>query len=170
MRKASIVRVRTGDSGTFGRLILDDGWTCFTGELPWRHNQTGKSCIPAGVYPGHVMPSYSYGIRYALTAVPGRHDLEIHPANWVGDKDKGLKCQLVGCISLGLDIGVLDGQHALLHSSGAVSQLVTHLDFGDPFMLSICESYHGELEGLLGQLGCGALVDSLFGNVARLRP
>jgi len=38
MRKASIIRNKTGDSGTFGCLTLDDGWSCHTGELPRRDN------------------------------------------------------------------------------------------------------------------------------------
>jgi len=76
-----------------------------------------------------------------LNAVPGQYDVEIHAANWKGDEEKGFKCQLGGCISLGLDIGMLDGQDALLYSGGAVSRFMTRMGFGDPFELTISEFY-----------------------------
>ncbi len=50
MRTANLTSAPSTDQGTFGQLVLDDGATFCIGELPWRGNQHGVSCIPAGTY------------------------------------------------------------------------------------------------------------------------
>ena len=46
---ALIERYESGDMGTFGALFAE-GFTCYTGELPWRDNKPEISCIPVGLY------------------------------------------------------------------------------------------------------------------------
>ena len=50
MRRVYIRRTETDDEGTFGVLTTDSGFQVYTGELPWRWNIPGKSCIPPGEY------------------------------------------------------------------------------------------------------------------------
>lgn len=135
-RKVTIERTETDDEGTFGLLTTDTGWQCYTGELPWRDNEQGKSCIPAGTYPAVWRPSPKHGECYGVESVPGRTDIEIHSANWMGDQDKGKKCQLAGCIAPGRAIDTLVGQKATISSRDALAGLVEDLG-KEPFILTI---------------------------------
>jgi len=131
MRKAVLTRIETGDEGTFGEILTDSGFKCFSGELPWRNNAPGKSCIPAGIYVCQYLFSPKHGKCYHvdhITAVKGRSDIQIHSANWMGDETRGKKCQLLGCIAPGLKMGVLGGQKAVLASKQALGALEADLD------------------------------------------
>lgn len=84
---------------TIGRLTLDDGWTCYTCELPWLDNAPDVSCIPPGQYQALWTWSPEHGCNnYRLQAVAGRSAVEIHPAN--------VPQELEGCVALGLGIVV----------------------------------------------------------------
>ena len=121
--KYILQRQRTGDSGTFGVLFLYDGTVLHTGELPWHDNAPDVSCIPPGIYQGALSYSPHFNKNlYHLEDVPGRSNVMIHPANWMGDASKGLKCQLEGCIALGLSVGDLEGQDALISSQVAIAR------------------------------------------------
>ncbi len=126
MMKAILTRIETGDAGTFGQLICDGGYTCVTGELPWRDlNSDGlgdpkTSCIQPGVYLCAWGLSPKYGSCYHVHNVTGRSHILIHAANWMGDAGKGFKSQLLGCIALGKEVGELEGQRAILASKAAV--------------------------------------------------
>lgn len=141
IRHATIFRTETGDTGTFGRLVMDDGWRCVTGELPWRDNQPGRSCIPTGTYLAELFQSPKHGPCYLLQGVPRRSDVEIHSANWMGDKAKGFRCQLLGCIALGDHVGDLIGQRAVLKSKFAVESFMARTA-GDPILLTITEDFN----------------------------
>lgn len=136
MRTAMLIRTSSSDEGTFGKIILDDGTEYFTGELPWKDNQKGMSCIPSGVYECEVINSPSHGRVYLIKNVPDRSMCEIHSANWMGDKSKGFKYQLEGCIALGLDCRLLEGQMAVIASKVAVSGLMKIFN-SQPFQLTI---------------------------------
>lgn len=140
MRNATLTRMETGDEGTFGKFCLDDGYVCRSGELPWRDNQTGQSCIPVGTYTCSLINSPKHGPCYLLHDVPNRGDVEIHSANWMGDKSKGLQCQLLGCIALGEQLGELEGQRAVLASKDAITEFMKRMA-GEPFNLTITEAY-----------------------------
>lgn len=45
-----ILRDRVEPEGVFGTLSIDGERICVTCEQPWRNNQKGISCIPAGDY------------------------------------------------------------------------------------------------------------------------
>lgn len=139
MRQARLVRTDMGDTGTFGTLTID-GKEFKTGELPWRDNAKGKSCIPAGVYLVSWRPSGKYGHKYQLQGVPGRDHILIHSANYVGDEDLGYKAQVDGCIALGRDISDMDGQIAVRQSKDAVMDFEKMMGLDD-FEIEIVDEY-----------------------------
>lgn len=129
-------RIESSDQGTFGKLSFNN-FSCFTGELPDRNNESNISCIPKGKY----LCSWTYSTRfrkkmYEVTNVPSRAGIRVHTANLMGDKTKGLRCQLNGCIALGSRLGEIDGQKALLLSRPAVRQFEDLME-GRTFMLEI---------------------------------
>lgn len=136
MRTAVLISNPSTDEGTFGKITLDDGTEYFTGELPWRDNKQGESCIPEGIYECEIINSPAHGQCYLIKNVPNRSMCEIHSANWMGDEFKGFKCQLKGCIALGFDCKPLDGQMAVVASRVAVGDFMRRLN-GEKFQLTI---------------------------------
>lgn len=91
---------------TTGRLDLLMGAKrhalCRTLELPWRDNQRGVSCIPAGTFRMVYAPSPRLGgMRWRLMGVPKRDGILIHTANFIS--------QLRGCIAPGVTLADIDG-------------------------------------------------------------
>lgn len=113
MKTLTLLRDDTGDTGTFSRGSLVDANGVNLGEwdwieLPWRDNETGKSCIPPGVYSAVLVQSPHFGRQvYQLTNVPGRSAVEIHPANFAGDTSLGYRSDLRGCAAPGMLRGSL---------------------------------------------------------------
>lgn len=103
-RWARITRIYSSDQGTFGDFVTDRGFKCSSGELPFLDNEAQLSCIPKGEYICVYGPSLKHGFCYHIQNVPGRTNIEIHPANLMGDSQKGFVAQLLGCIALGADI------------------------------------------------------------------
>ena len=136
MQRAILQRSESKDVGTFGIFRLGS-FTCYSGELSWADNQPNVSSIP----PGRYICRYTYSPRfkrkmYEVMEVKGRAGIRIHSANFMGNKAKGYKCQLNGCIAFGMKIGVMDGQTALLMSVPAVRQIGMLTDY-KPFILEI---------------------------------
>lgn len=137
MKAATITRVKSTDEGTFGLLEVEGyGWNCRTGELPWHDNHPKTSCIPEGEYICRWINSPKHGPTYQVMNVPDRDMIEIHSANYCGDADCGKKCELLGCIALGTNVGLLDGQMAVLNSKMAVAEF-NRLMGGEDFKLII---------------------------------
>lgn len=137
MRHVILTRDGSTDEGTPGRLTTDEGFECSTLELPWRENAHGVSCIPPGVY--EVRRDWSpkrSSYVYELQGVPGRGDIQIHPGNFAGDRAKGKRCDVEGCILLGQGIGAMYGQLAVLSSRKTVADFAKHMG-GMPFTLEI---------------------------------
>ncbi len=135
-----IERLETSDEGTFGRLLVGN-LSLYTGELPWRENQTSVSCIPAGIY--QCRWTYSSAFKrymYVVEGVEGRTGIRKHSANFMGDRSKGFKAQLNGCISLGERVGWIEKQKALLLSAPAVRRFETQMEL-KPFTLEIRNGY-----------------------------
>jgi hypothetical protein len=129
-------RLETSDHGTFGRIVLP-GLALFTGELPWRGNRPNLSCLPDGGY--NVDWTYSPAFKrmmYLLLGTSPRAGIRKHPANFMGDRTKGLRSQLYGCIALGERMGWMDGQKALLLSAPAVRRFESYME-RKPFRLEI---------------------------------
>lgn len=139
MKRVTLRRTEMGDAGTFGVLIVD-GKEFKTGELPWRDNKRGKSCVPAGIYRVSWQPSGKYGHKYELQGVKGRSDILIHAANLVGDEDLGYKAQVDGCIALGYSRGLVEKQPAVVRSRDAVKDFEDMMGLED-FELEIIDEY-----------------------------
>lgn len=139
MRKVVLLRHETSDQGTFGKLLSDElGCDVFTGELPDHNNEANVSCIPAGVYRGvwTFSPRFKRNM-YLIVPVDQRSGIRIHSANLCGLAPKWKK-QLNGCISLGLRLGYIEGQKAVLLSATAIRMFEEAMK-NDPFELEITQ-------------------------------
>ena len=139
MKRAILRRTEMGDAGTFGVFEID-GQKFHSGELPWRDNRCGKSCIPAGVYLVSWLPSGKYGHKYQIRGVPDRSHILIHAANFVGDEDLGLAAEVDGCIALGSARSRIEGQAAITGSKNAVSRFEAYMCCED-FELEVIDEY-----------------------------
>lgn len=135
MERLILITQPSTEQGTFGNIEVK-GNQFVTGELPWKNNATGKSCIPAGIYKcvWHLSPSK--GWVYEVTGVVGRDHILIHSGNFCGSTDDGLKSDFLGCIGLGKSVGEIEGQKAILSSRAAVAQFNALLG-KEPFELEI---------------------------------
>lgn len=138
MKLVILKRTETGDQGTFG-ILETDGFNCKTAELPWRNNQKGISCIPVGEYLCEMEMSPRFKkMLYELRSVPNRGDILIHSGNFAGDKSKGFKTDVEGCILLGFAFGTINGQKAVINSKPTVTAFIKHMETM-PFMLRVEE-------------------------------
>lgn len=139
MINVTLIRDRTSDQGTEGRLI-HPLFSCFTIEPPWRDNKATISCIPAGEYQVELRKSPKYGITYWIKNVPNRSFILQHPGNVAGDKSKGYKTNSWGCQLFGKYRGELWGQRAVLSSRPTIKEFLVLMK-GEPYMLIIEEAY-----------------------------
>ncbi len=137
MTRAIIVRQRRSSQGTEGVMIAP-GFTCFTMELNWHDNKTGKSCIPAGKYRCKLVRTPKHGLVFMLVGVPGRFSILIHSGNVAGDIDQGWKTHSQGCLLLGKFRGFSQGQRAVLVSKLTVAAMMDVM--GTEFDLEIKEA------------------------------
>jgi hypothetical protein len=106
--------------GMFGRLFLHGGMTLWTLEPSWMDNSRGRSCIPAGIYRlerGSFQGRYS---NFSLEGVPDRSAIEIHVGNTA-------LADTTGCILVGVSVGVLGDQWAVLNSREAMDLMMDSL-------------------------------------------
>lgn len=136
MQRVILDRLSTGNAGTFGQYTLPDRTQLFSGELPWRDNAVGLSCIPEGEYECRWGPSRRFGMVYEITGVPGRSRILIHNGNYCGDVTLGLKSHVQGCQLTGLARGLLAGQLAILNSRLAL-RLFNEALMEEPFILEV---------------------------------
>ena len=86
-------------------------------ELPWRDNKTDMSCIPPGAYT--AIRHYSKTLKqwvWWLQDVPGRTFIYLHIAN--------KPSELLGCLAMGLGLGLLSGEPAMVNSTAAMTRLL----------------------------------------------
>jgi hypothetical protein len=138
-RIVTIARTARSDQGTEGILLAGD-YNCKTLELPWRDNQRQISCIPPGEYDVELRLSNKYGRVYWVRHVPNRSYILIHSGNYAGDKEKGFKTHVMGCILLGKVHGYLAGQRAVLNSRLTVRRFMREMDYQN-FKLQILDSF-----------------------------
>lgn len=108
--KLHVLRYETGDTGTFGTATNDKDtskrWDMI--ELPWRNNEAVISCVPAAAYNSKLINSVHFGRSvYMMQHVPGRDAIEMHGANWAGDRTIGLRADLRGCCAPGKARGAM---------------------------------------------------------------
>ena len=136
MERVVLQRIESTDEGTFGKINIGQV-SFYTLELPWRNNKSDISSIPAGVYKCHMTMSARFKkMLYLIDGTGHRTGVRIHSANLAGDAALGYKCQLNGCIALGIKLGLIGGQKALLLSKPAVRKFEEMTD-GKPFVLEI---------------------------------
>lgn len=128
--------------GTPGILIMKS-FRCMTLELPWYQNKTSISCIPPGEYEiTYEKSSGEIGGRkdlYLLHDTEPRTGIFIHAGNYAGDKALGYKSNSYGCILLGRNHTVMDGQGAITASRPTIEDFTDVLD-GRDAVLSIVET------------------------------
>lgn len=129
--KATLVRTSTSDQGTHGVLVFD-GFTCHTLELPWRDNERNISCIPTGHYRCSEVDSPKFGKAYQIHDVPERSHILFHRGNWASE--------VKGCILLGSARTIMANQEAVLQSKITMDQFHEHLDHRD-FDLTIMQQW-----------------------------
>ncbi|MGM9476226.1 DUF5675 family protein [Pedobacter sp. GSP4] len=79
-------------NGTNGQISYQGCVICECIELPWRNNKRNISCIPEGRYALIKRYHTKHGEQLALSHVPKREAILIHPANFA------LR-ELQGCIA-----------------------------------------------------------------------
>jgi hypothetical protein len=136
MHEATLIRQSTGDEGTIGVIIFEDGFGLHTLELPWENNQPNISCIPCGLYMVDARTSPRFGMSYHVCDVRNRTHIIFHKGNWAGKAGTGLHSNVKGCILVGHDRGIIEDQQAVLSSAKAVDDMYTRLK-GEPFQLLI---------------------------------
>lgn len=136
--EATLVREQSSRDGTFGVLTLRVSeavppLVLHTLELPWKNNERTVSCVVAGTYRCAFKPSAKFGgNRYRLQNVPSRSGILFHAGNVAGDVTLGLRSDVEGCILLGLAVGAVGSQRAVIASREAVArfeQALAGLDF-----------------------------------------
>lgn len=137
-----IVRLESTEQGTFGKLHVFNGdkhiLELFTGELPWRENKRGVSCIPNGTYQCTPYKSNKYPNHYKVQNVLGREAILIHEGNLCGDVQKGYLTNVQGCILLGTALGTINNQKAVLSSRKAMSKFRDVIG-QNRFTLKVCD-------------------------------
>src|SRR5690606_8289840 len=91
MTELRLIRTYHPD-GTNGVLQHNGKPICQTIELPWRNNRRMISCIPEGRYRLIRREHFKHGDQLAVSGVPGREAILIHPANFA-------LSELQGCIA-----------------------------------------------------------------------
>ncbi|WP_428242974.1 DUF5675 family protein [Gynuella sp.] len=135
---AVIVRRPSTDQGTFGQFFLNGMHFSYTGELPWLNNERNVSCIPPGEYTLKPHTSPHFGKCFIIVDVQGRSFILIHKGNWCGNRAKGFRSDVLGCIIVGQRLGTLAGQAAVLASGTAFNRLLRTITM--PIPLTILES------------------------------
>lgn len=124
MRLATLIRQTTGDEGTFGALIFNDGFALHTLELPWENNAVNISCIPCATYMCELDDSPRFGTSFHVRDVPGRTHIIFHRGNWAGRKSMTeLHSDVAGCILVGHDRRPIEGQAAVSDSRKAIDDM-----------------------------------------------
>jgi hypothetical protein len=134
-----LLRLKRSDQGTLGMVLFED-FKCYSLELPWRNNRQNISCIPSGIYQVEIRISPKYGKVYWVKNVPDRSWILIHSGNWAGDRNKGYRTHVNGCILFGANRGLLDGQLAVLNSRITIRRFMDVLN-NEPFTLEIHEEF-----------------------------
>lgn len=124
-----LIRLDETESGTPGLLFARGNFLCLTLERPWRDNQRNVSCIPTGNYTCKRVDSPSFGNTFQVCNVPNRDKILFHSLNLVEETQ--------GCIGVGFEYGVLNGQFAIKKSRAAFDLFLLVLDELDEFELEI---------------------------------
>ena len=126
-----IIRVESGDEGTFGILTLNGRAFCVTLEPEDLNNRDFVSCIPTGTYLCKRIVSPKYGDVFEVQDVPSREHVLFH----AGNRDQNTE----GCILLAQYFGKLKGDRAVLNSGFTLKAFMQELGDEMSFALQIVE-------------------------------
>jgi hypothetical protein len=126
-----------GTSGVFGRLRMPEHeW--FTCERRWFDNKPYESCIPEGVYPLEPSRYFRKGYdTFEIANVPNRSRILIHVAN--------RPREVLGCVGVGLKLGVLEDEWAVLSSQLAFDEFMAAMAFETSMTIKVT---HREGDGI----------------------
>jgi hypothetical protein len=130
-----VVRLTQDDIATMGYLLNAENVRLgVTLELPWKDNQHGVSCIPAGSYECHRAVHHPdspkhYGV-WRLQNVPNRDAVDIHVGNSVADTQ--------GCILVG---SAYAPDHRVVQSTAAFQRFMVFTQSVDRITLTISEAW-----------------------------
>lgn len=102
---------------TIGELFVDGAHFCWTIERPIATSDGSPIAIPTGIYKVQMLfsPHFNKVVPH-LVDVPGRTEIEIHPANYPTD--------VKGCIG----VGFTRESNAIGNSQAAFHSLMSKLD------------------------------------------
>ena len=80
-----LARVAPADAAMYGVLIHGLIPFATTLERPWKNNQRGISCIPAGFYECRRVKSPKFGDTFQVMHVPNRSEILFHKGNLEDD-------------------------------------------------------------------------------------
>jgi len=132
------------DSCVLGKLILPDGWSCFTLERPWEQNQQNISCIPEGIYQLGMRSSSivqrtsggEFNKGYEIQNVLNRTFIMIHPGNYIRNSK--------GCILPGKNISYSNKEGLMVtHSRDTFRNLMKRLSEHDDWQIDISTKQGG---------------------------
>lgn len=89
------------EKGTNGEISYQGRVICACIELPWRNNKRGISCIPEGRYQLIRRKHPKHGLQLALSIVPKREGILIHPANFALRELQGCIAPVTKCTGEG---------------------------------------------------------------------
>ena len=101
--KGTLQVVSNPKDGTPGKTV----YQCVTLELPWLNNASGISCFPKGTYKCAFTASATgkpiLTKTYIINGTPGRVGCRFHEGMWAGNKPKGYKANVEGCVLIGVN-------------------------------------------------------------------
>lgn len=136
MKQVKIIRDRSTDAGTPGKLVGPFGFECRTIEPPWRDvdrdgkRDRGVSCVKAGTYRCRRTVSSTRKNKdgtpessYELQEVPDASGVRMHRGNFAGDKSKGYLSDSEACVLLGRALMDVEIPKERRVPGGAIRQL-----------------------------------------------
>lgn len=128
--KLDLIRIESGNDGTFGVLRIDGKAFCTTLELPNRNNTPNNSCIPVGVYACKKVKSPKFGLTFEVTGVKVRSEILFHVGNTIADSK--------GCILIGTGYGLISsGVRGVVASRQAMDRFLEATKDNDSLSLEI---------------------------------
>ena len=121
-----LVRLESGNKGTFGGLRINGA--CFCVTLEPSEIDTEGNLIPEGIYRCNPYHSIKYPNTYEVTNVAGRHGILFHSGNTVEHTH--------GCVLLGEHFGKLKGERAILNSGKTFQAFMERMG-GEDFVLRV---------------------------------
>lgn len=138
-----LVRHLTDEQGTPGVISLGP-WMAHSLELPWLDNQPNISCIPAGLYSMEVVktrkPIGGRSLLYLIKEVPERTGILAHAGTWAGDKSKGYRSSVLGCVLMGYRTGIYHDQRAIFDTRRAIGDFMA-ITGGAPLKIRITNAW-----------------------------